>query len=198
MKIGSNKNQVMNKIEIPISKTKVILMVLGSLLFVCAGFWIVLTIADQQSRYNSVFLKIVGMIAVLFFGTTGVFSLKKIFDNKPGLIIDEKGIIDHSGGVSIGLIEWVDITGVRTVQVMSTKFLLIDTINPDKYYEKASRFKRRMMKYNMNMYGTPLSIASNTLKYNFDELVKLILIEFDKNKKSCDYLINSGITTGKS
>jgi hypothetical protein len=36
----------------------------------------------------------------------------------------------------------------------------------------------------MNMYETPLSITSNTLKYDFGELEKLIRNEFKRNKNA--------------
>jgi hypothetical protein len=42
--------------------------------------------------------------------------------------------------------------------------------------------RSKLMKANLNSYGTPLSITSNTLKYNFDALEKLIHLEFEKNK----------------
>ncbi len=68
---------------------------------------------------------------------------------------------------------------------MSTKFLLIGVENPEKYIGKAkSGIKARLMKTNMKMYGTPLSITSNTLKYDFNELEKLIQTEFEKNKNA--------------
>jgi hypothetical protein len=57
---------------------------------------------------------------------------------------------------------------------MSTKFLLIFISNPDKYLDRVSGFKRKLMKGNMKIYGTPLSITSITLKCSFNELEKLI------------------------
>jgi len=74
---------------------------------------------------------------------------------------------------------------IKTEQVMSTKFLLIEVKNPEKYIGKAkSRMKARLMKTNMKMYGTPLSITSNTLKYDFNELEKLIQTEFENSKNA--------------
>ena len=84
---------------------------------------------------------------------------------------------------SIGLIEWNDILRIRTKEVMSTKFLLIDIENPEKYIKKAkNRIQAKLMKVNLNMYETPLSITSNTLKYDFGELEELIKTELKRNK----------------
>ena len=60
---------------------------------------------------------------------------------------------------------------------------MIHVTNPEKYIGKAkSGMKAKLMRSNMKVYGTPLSITSNTLKYDFDELEKLVLTEFEKNK----------------
>src|SRR5688572_21400205 len=63
---------------------------------------------------------------------------------------------------------------IKTEQVMSTRFLLILISNPDKYLERVNGFKRKLMQGNMKMYGTPLSITSNALRYNFDDLERLV------------------------
>ena len=122
----------MNKIEIPLSKTKLLLVISGSILFVVLGLYLYTTMADQQTRYNPTFAKGVGIAAILFFGATGIYGVKKIFDNKVGLIIDDNGIIDNTNASSIGLIKWADITAIKTAQVASTKFLLIYTNNPNR------------------------------------------------------------------
>lgn len=175
---------ITDKIEIPLSKTKIVLLILGSIIFIVAGVWILLSsAADQQTRYPPLFLKIVGVMAVLFFGATGILGFTKLFDNKAGLTIDERGITDNSSGVSVGLIEWDDVTGIRTEQIMATKFLLIDTSQPEKYVGRAGGVKGKMMESNIKMYGTPLSIASTALKCNFEKLEALLRTEFDKHKK---------------
>ena len=164
----------MTKIEIPLSRTKLLLIgVGGSILFVALGFYLFTTAADQQ-RFNPTFVKVVGIVSILFFCITGIYSIKKMFDKNIGLIIDENGIIDNTNTTSIGLIKWSDITEIKTKQIMTTKFLLIFTNNPNEILEKASGMKRKLLAGNMKMYGTPLSITSTTLKYNFNDLEKLL------------------------
>ena len=178
-----------NRIEIPLSKKKIALLLLGSIAFVAGGIWI----ATNPERFipnifritNPEIIRIGGIVGILFFGATGIYGIKKLFDKKVGLIIDSDGITDNSNASSIGLIEWNDITEIRTKQVMSTKFLLIDISNPEKYIGKAKNgMQAKLMKANINMYETPLSITSNTLKYDFGELEKLIQTEFKRNKNA--------------
>lgn len=101
-----------------------------------------------------------------------------------GLIINDKGIIDKSNLSSIGLIEWEDITGIRTEKVQRTRFLLIDTNKPKKYIDKAnSKFKKRLLIGNNRMYKTPLSITLTILNVRFSDLEKLLIDSYKENMK---------------
>ena len=180
-----------NRIEIQLSKKKIILLLIASIGFVICGIMFVYDPQNFVSEYliryrmfnNPEMIRIIGFVAIVFFGMSGFYGIKKLLDKKVGLIIDSSGITDNSNASSIGLIEWNDILDIRTEQIMSTKFLLIDIENPEKYIGKAkSGMKAKLMRSNMKMYGTPLSITSNTLKYNFGELQKLIQTEFKRNK----------------
>ena len=129
------------------------------------------------------FVRVVGFTSVLFFSAAFFYGMKKMFDNTIGLIIDETGITDNSNASSIGLIKWADITEIRTEQVASTKFLLIYTDNPEEYLDKAKGFKRKLMQGNNEIYATPLSITSNTLKCDFNELKKLLSDRLNQHRE---------------
>jgi len=169
-------------IQIPLSKNKIILLLAGSLVLLILGIWFMTGFAAMQTRFSPWLIQLIGAVAFLFFGGIFVFSVKKLFDKKPGLIISENGITDNTSGVSIGLIEWENITGIRSEQILSTRFLLIDTNDPEKFVARASGLKARIMRTNYNMYGTPLSIGSTTLKYDFDKLEALVKTEMIKHK----------------
>ena len=164
----------MNKIEIPLSKTKLLLAIGGSLLFVLVGLYMITSIEEEHTRFNHMLVKGLGIASVAFFAVTGFYSIKKIFDTSVGLTINDDGIFDNSSASGIGLIKWTDITDIRTEKVASTKFLLIYTTNPDYYLDKAKGLNKKFMEANFRMYGTPIAIASTSLKYNFRDLEKLI------------------------
>ena len=170
------------EIEIPLSKIKLWLGMIGSLLFVVIAIWMLITDASV-SRYNPLIVKIAAFVGVLFFGACLIFMIKKLFDKEMGLIINEDGIYDNSSGVSAGLIDWKDINEIRVEQIMTTKFILIFVNDPEKYLERIkSKMKARIMRTNMKMYGTPISISSNALKYKFKDLANLIEDSFKKYK----------------
>lgn len=172
----------MSSVSIPLSKTKIVFGISGSVVFVAAGFWFLFYLAAHQTRFNPLTVKMAGIASILFFGLALVFWIKKYADKKPGLIIDGNGITDNASGVSGGLIEWKDITDIKTFQIMRTRLLLIYTADPEKYISRATGIKAKIMRTNLNTYGTPLSVASAALKTDFDKLEKIVLQEFEKHK----------------
>jgi hypothetical protein len=166
----------MNKIEIPLSKKKISLLLIGAIVFVILGTLFLITPDTFISPIfrNPQAIRIAGIAGILFFGAVGVYVFRKLFDKTIGLTIDENGITDNTNATSVGLIDWTDIMEIKTEQVMSTKFLLIYISDPDKYLNRVNGFKRKLMQGNMKMYGTPLSITSNTLRYNFNDLQRLV------------------------
>jgi hypothetical protein len=156
-----------------------ILALIGSIIFVLIGAKFAINPESIISPIfkNKILIQLVGYAAVSFFGYTTIAIIKKLFDKKIGVVINEKGIIDNTSGSEIGLIEWKDITNIRISNVMSTRFLLLDTDNSQKYLERKPKLKA-----NMKLYGTPIVISSVSLKSNFDELEQIIRNEFIKHK----------------
>ena len=176
-----------DKIVIHLSKKKALIALVGSVLFVVGGYF--MTVYPEKfvspiMRSHEV-IRITGISAICFFGLCLIFISRKLFDNEPGLIIDQNGIINNTNASSMGLIEWDDITGIEKKQVMSTKFLIVYTNNPEKYIQRAKNFiSKQAMNMNYKTYGSPISITSNSLKINFDDLEKIITSEFEKRKKA--------------
>lgn len=173
------------QIEIPLSKTKMIMTFLGSLMFVGLGIWF-LTNPPKGNHWlfeNPVVIFIAGLASVIFFGLVAVTIFRKFFDNKPGLTINRQGIIDNSSGVSAGLVPWTDIQEIKISQVMSQKFLMFIVKNPEDYLVKVTNpLKRNAMKMNYKTYGSPISISSNALQTNFDDLHKLLIDKMNEYK----------------
>ncbi len=168
----------MAKIEIPLSKTKLVLAICGSILFVILGAYLFTTLAAEQTRFDPVLVKGVGIAGMLFFGAAGIYGATKMFDKNIGLTIDENGIIDNTNASSIGLIKWADITEIEAIEISYTKFLLVHIRNPDDYLAKAKGFKRKLMEANNRIYETPVSITFTALNCRFDDLERILKDKF--------------------
>ncbi|MGJ8683916.1 MAG: STM3941 family protein [Nonlabens sp.] len=159
------------EIIVPLNKVKIALIIVGSFLFVVGGYLML---------WN-----VFGILSIIFFGASGIFGLIKLFDSKPGLVISSEGIIDNTSLMSAGLIKWKDIKHIRSQNIGSQRFFMIELFEPLKYVEQAGNgFKSLLMKISMKMYGTPVAISTIILKYNFYSLDKLLYDEHKKNKLS--------------
>lgn len=173
------------QIEIPLSKKKMLLTLSGAIVFVGLGVWFLINPPETNHSLfgNPTLIFVAGLASILFFGLVAVVIFRKFSDKKPGLTINEQGIIDNSSGVPAGLIPWADIQEIKISQVMSQKFLMLILKNPEEYLEKVTNpLKRKTMKINYKTYGSPISISSNALQTNFDDLHKLLLDKMNTYK----------------
>ncbi len=162
---------------IPASKGKLVKLLIFAIIFVIAGTFVLTIEPDSRRslmsiafvRYSVAFAAIaMGAVAILYF-------IIKMFDKKPGLIVDPKGITDNASGVSAGFIPWEDIRHIYATQVMSEKFVMIGVSNPEMYIKRQTKFlKRKAMSFNYKAYGSPISITSNGLKISHDELLAIL------------------------
>ena len=165
------------RIEIPLSKSKIIKMLIGASIFVAIGLQFVIASPEIKNSYwgNPTRLAIVGYTSILLFGLCAGFFIRKLPDNKPGLIIDNTGLVDNSGALSAGQILWQDIVNISVLEMHKQKLLMLEVKNPQEYIDKQNGLlKRKGMELNHKMYGTPLSITTNGLKIPFEELYTLV------------------------
>ncbi len=179
--------KIEEEIDIQLSKPKIILSLIGSLIFVSLGLWFSINppTNDHWLFGNHTLFIITGLASVLFFGLVVVILVSKLSDKKPGLIISKQGIMDNSTGLAAGLIAWTDIQEIKISQITSQqKFLMLFVTNPENYLDNVSNpLKRMAMKLNHKLYGTPISISSNFIQTNFDDLHKLLIEKMNEYKK---------------
>ncbi len=162
-----------DRIEIPFSKNKIILLTVGALLFIGIAFWLWFS-ADMQTQYNPIVVKLMAFNCFVFFCVCGLMGFSKLYNKNPGLLIDHEGITDNSSAIGSLVIKWNDITDVQIQEVKRTKFLLIYVKNPQDYIDKSNPVKRFWMRLNHGVYGTPLSITSTALQCSISELLEII------------------------
>ncbi|REG84614.1 STM3941 family protein [Winogradskyella sediminis] len=186
----------MNEIRITLSKTKLVLMLIGCIAFIFGGVYMIIEpYKPDNNRYSEDFLLFIGLASVIFFGLGLFFILKKIFSTKIGLIINELGIIDNSNAISLGLIEWNDISGISIIQpqvpvfnlgttVSTKKMIILKTDNPEKFIERLRNpILKETLIYNNKIYGSSLTIISSGLNIKFSELENTVKEQMPKWKK---------------
>ena len=173
----------MQRIEIALNKSKLVALNLGSFAFVAVGTVMILR------HYDSLTLKVLavktaGIAGCIFFGAIAVFTALKLFDKKPGLVVDATGILDNSSSVAAGFIPWADVRGLREILVRNQKFLMIDVIDSEKYVSRSNAFTRMLVVANTKYYGSPVAISSVALSIDFEQLKAMIAQGIDLRRPS--------------
>ena len=177
-----------NATEIALSKARLAKLLVFSVLFLAVGVWMIT--ADPQASnpfFNNPIIKAIGMYGSVVMGVFGIyFFTRKLSDNKPGLVLSDKGITDNTSAFKFGLIPWSDISGVHETYVQASAtakqyFLTIGLVDPEKYISAATNsLKRKLLMINYKSYGSPIHIATNGLKSDHKDLLLLINDYFEK------------------
>ena len=176
----------MKEIIIKLSKKKLILLLLAGVGFTTISILFILYPERFLSFifFSERLIRNIGYIGGLFFGILSILLFIKLFDKKPGLIIDKEGVTDNTNSSSVGLIRWSEITGITTKKIASTQFILLQVKNPEEYISKAGRLKKLSLRQNLNSYGTPITLTSVGLNCTFSELERLILESYNQSKQN--------------
>lgn len=164
----------MEKIEIYSSRKKALLLLIGSLLFVTGGTYMLLSPETFTGRDPHV-LMIVGIAAILFFGLGIYVSIRQLIANQLILIIDNMGINVNPRKSLSKIIEWKNIEGFSEIEIYSTKIVVIHVNNPKDWIEKEeNKIRKKMMNFNVTNYGSPFNLSANSMQINHATLMKVL------------------------
>ncbi len=173
------------RIEIPLSKLKIGLLLVGALIFVAGGVLFIInpsTFTDSGLHHSPKFeILAVGYACVIFFGAGVVIFILQLFNKNPGLLINNEGITINPGSSSNSFIEWNNIEKFGIKNVSQTKLIMVYLKNPEDLINNlSSPIKRKMALFSLKNYGTPISISTGGLKCSTDELYNLLTDKLNK------------------
>ena len=168
-----------DRIEIPLSKAKLVLLLLGAIAFVAIGLYLVISQPVSPIFSSHLFNTDVGVVGILFAGLGFIFLLLKLTDRNPGIVLDKEGITVNAGPKSYGLIRWEDISDIKTELIYNQKMLLVIVKNPEYYIVmQNNNLVKFMLKMNLKYLATPITISANGLKCNFEQLSNIVQAKF--------------------
>ena len=169
-------------IKIGISKTKAILQIIIVIGLLGVTIWFLTDkVILLPPAFNKTFLLVCCSLLILTFGLGTISGFRKIINLDTGLIINKNGIKINIGPNSGQLIKWDEIKGFKIHNpIRGPLFLLIFIKNPEELISRTFGLKRFLIKMNNVSHGTPVSLTSNWLEYDFEELIDLINDEYKK------------------
>jgi hypothetical protein len=128
---------------------------------------------------------IVGIISIIFFGFALLIILRKIFDKRPGFVIDDVGIIDRSTGFSDIRVKWENINNFKRYNLVFIQFIAVIVDNYDEYI-KLQKYKifNFMAKMDHKITGSPINIYLNVLRCKPKNIEIILKDELKKRKKN--------------
>jgi hypothetical protein len=91
-------------------------------------------------------VRTVALVGTLFFGLCGVYAIVKLFDRRPGLILDHEGIVG------------------------AQSFLTIDVRDPRRFVERGGALRRLLNRANVGIVGSAINISTIGLAISREEL----------------------------
>jgi len=147
-------------------KPKVTKILLGSLIMVALGIFMLY--AGIKDRL--IVLVIAGFICTGYSGPILAFSMSKVLQRKPALVINDEGIIDRSSYVSVGEIPWSEIKRMDIYQVMNERFIGIEVHHPEEIMARLPGWKQKLMRMNKGMTNATVHLSASGLSCNLNEL----------------------------
>jgi hypothetical protein len=160
---------------IPLKKRTSLVMALGAFAFVAVAAW-QWSVADTHRTVDPLLAKVVSLVAIGFFAVCGIYLVRRVFDTRPGLVLDRDGILDHSSGVAVGRIPWDDITNVKVSSIAGQAFVTIEVVDPGKYSARGGALRRKLHAANVRLTGSPINISASLLPVTLDEIVEAIAL----------------------
>ncbi len=155
-------------IIIPTKKSAILLGVLISAIFI--GIGIVMLNTEPSRRYSSTFLHTWGFFGTAFFGLGFLYFLKRLCENKPGLILDETGLWNNSSIISSHTIKWSELRGVRLRTIGKEKILLLNFKEKESFIKRFNLIERFLLRLNMSMSKSSFAISTRTRKCDVEGL----------------------------
>lgn len=151
------------------NRNKLYLLIALCLGFVVAGFFLLFTGGETSSVTFWA-----GLVGVVFFGLCTEPFFQQLRRKTPTLTINSNGL-EVQTMLRKRTIPWEDIEGFREAAVLDQHFVLVDVCNPQEYLDKAGgKIFEKGMQSNLDRYGTPLALPTNTLKVDHNELLSLL------------------------
>lgn len=151
---------------------RMIMLAIFSFVFVLLGAIFIGIYFSEEDI--SLWMIIVGVVAVLFFGFCLVYYIKEIIIHKPILVISDEGIMDRSSFIGAGLVKWEEIADIDFIDFSGQIFLGIFTHDRELIINRTSSVKRILNQLNKGLIESQVNIPAKNLNCPKEELIEQI------------------------
>ena len=173
------------QIVVPLSGSKLTLMLFGCMGFVALGLACVFWPGEFASgRHSEGVVFLVGLACVPFFGLPGVWMLWRLFRTRPALTIDSTGIDDTATPLGVGKLLWSEIDDIVLYRHRGHGYVGIEPKEPHVVLRRANPVKALFLRAS-RLWGAPLiSIPETALYISAESLHTLLTEQWERNRAS--------------
>lgn len=143
----------------------------GSLAFVAMG---VLIVASGRGL-------LIGIASIAFFGGCAAVLVHRPLDEKPRLVIDDRGVLDST--LLVGVIAWEDILDAQPAKISGQPFVALRLRNDAKYTDRLGPVHQRLVQLNEAMGFEALNLSLSALDADSYTIAALIAREAEARRK---------------
>lgn len=138
------------------------LSILTITLSIAFGFAAISMLTGGMEMEPLMFILLIGITLILL--PTSFFLMKKVKNNEPSVIVNEKGITINGYIPKIGFIPWEDIEGCLPYSLQGQLLLGFVLYDEEKYLNKFTGMNRKILEANKGMGFPAVNIAIKNLK----------------------------------
>lgn len=121
-----------------------------------------------------IWLGIIGVVTILFFGMCMIYYVKEIINRQPVLKVSKVGIMDRSSLIGAGEVKWEDIADIDFINYGGQVFLGVYTHDPELIINRSNGIKSMLNNLNKNLIDAQVNIPVKNLDCATEELVEVI------------------------
>ena len=171
--------KINSTIEIKFDKRKIFFSIMYCIGFVVLSLLIWNT--DYPGSRYKIQAKMISIISIPLLLIGVVWLLIKLFDSRPGIVINEKGIQINDIGAGM-FIAWENIIRIDTCSINSTRCICIFINNTEEFIQSKNIFIQINMRIIFRSCGSPIVFITYFLSIEFDKLYKLLSKQYELHK----------------
>lgn len=158
---------------VALSKSKILLQIVGFLIGVAIAYSLLL-ISPPTVRRLEYFFPILAYCGIAIFAVCGLYCLIRLFDFRPGLVVDEDGLVDNSSALAAGRIWWDDIVSLKMSSRRVWPYVTVVVADARNYVSRGNWVKRLMHWADPESSGEPICISLMSLDTSYSEMLRLL------------------------
>jgi len=157
--------------DVVIKETKARRLPIAALLFASALGVVLLLYGVSHDGTDRLVALAAGILGTLIVLPAAVYLIYRAVQDRPALIIGERGFTDHASITGVGYVAWDEVAGVRLDRI----WVAIKLRDPDPVIARQPAWRRAMMRMNSKVVPGDIVIPTKALSMSPQELIGLMI-----------------------